>query len=73
MKSLALLLSLLAAALQPAFSADALTRHELTVDGVTREALDRMSISAAENVLSVFDGTPIIANVVNAEVLTKGR
>ena len=39
MKSLALLLSLLAAALQPAFSADALTRHELTVDGVTREAL----------------------------------
>ena len=41
--------------------------------GVTREALDRMSISAAENVLSVFDGTPIIANVINAEVLTKGR
>ena len=41
--------------------------------GVTREALDRMSISAAENVLSVFDGTPIIANVINAEVLPKGR
>ena len=39
MKSLALLLSLLAAALHPAFSADALTRHEVTVDGVTREAL----------------------------------
>ena len=39
MKSLALLLSLLAAALQTAFSADALTRHEVTVDGVTREAI----------------------------------
>lgn len=39
MKSPALLLSLLLAALHPAFAADALVRHELTVDGVAREAL----------------------------------
>ncbi len=39
MKTLPLLLSLLVAALQSTFSADALTRHEFTVDGVVREAL----------------------------------
>ena len=41
--------------------------------GVTREALDRMSIAAAENVLSVFDGMPILANVINPEVLHRTR
>jgi polyhydroxybutyrate depolymerase len=39
MKSLALVLPLLFAALHSAFAADALVRHELTVDGVVREAL----------------------------------
>ena len=37
--------------------------------GVTVEALDRMSIAAVENILSVFDGRPIVANCVNREVL----
>ena len=37
--------------------------------GVTREALERMSIACAENVLSVFDGRPIVGNVINKEVL----
>ena len=37
--------------------------------GVTREALHRMSIVAVENVLSVFDGHPIKANVINKQVL----
>ena len=39
--------------------------------GVTREALERMSIVCAENVLSVFDGRPIAANVINKEVLAR--
>ena len=39
MKTLPLLLSLVLFALRPAFAADELTRHEFTVDGVTREAL----------------------------------
>ena len=38
------------------------------VAGVTREAMDRMGLQAAENVLSVFDGRPISENVVNPEV-----
>ena len=37
--------------------------------GVTREALDRMSIVSVENVLSVFDGRPIVGNVINKDVL----
>lgn len=37
--------------------------------GVTQEASDRMAISAIENILSVFDGRPNAANVVNKEVL----
>ena len=37
--------------------------------GVTKEASDRMAISAIENILSVFDGRPNAANVVNKEVL----
>ena len=37
--------------------------------GVTREAFDRMAEQAALNILSVFDGRPIAANVVNREVL----
>ena len=40
--------------------------------GVTVEALDRMSITAVENILSVFDGRPIVANCVNREVLRAG-
>jgi polyhydroxybutyrate depolymerase len=39
MKTIVLLLAFFAATLRPAFSADALVRHELTVDGVVREAL----------------------------------
>lgn len=37
--------------------------------GVTREAFDRMAEQAALNILSVFDGKPIAANVVNREVV----
>ena len=37
--------------------------------GVTRESTNRMAFEAVRNVLSVFDGTPIRENVVNAEVL----
>ncbi|NOU07504.1 MAG: 3-phosphoglycerate dehydrogenase, partial [Hyphomicrobiaceae bacterium] len=37
--------------------------------GVTAESMDRMSIAAAENALSVFDGTINRANVVNQDVL----
>ena len=39
MKSLSLVFSLLVASLHPAFSAEALTRQEFTVDGVVREVL----------------------------------
>ena len=38
--------------------------------GVTKEASDRMAVSAIENILSVFDGRPNAANVVNKEVLS---
>ncbi|MDR3464627.1 MAG: hydroxyacid dehydrogenase [Xanthobacteraceae bacterium] len=37
--------------------------------GVTREALDRMGLQTARNILSVFDGEPIRANVVNPEAI----
>jgi len=37
--------------------------------GVTHEAMDRMGIATAENILSVLDGKPIRENVVNPEVL----
>lgn len=37
--------------------------------GVTKEASDRMAVTAIENILSVFDGRPIEAHVVNKEVL----
>jgi D-3-phosphoglycerate dehydrogenase / 2-oxoglutarate reductase len=37
--------------------------------GVTKEASDRMATTAIENILSVFDGRPNAANVVNKEVL----
>lgn len=40
------------------------------VAGVTREALDRMGEQTARNMLSVLDGEPIRANVINQEVLT---
>ncbi len=39
------------------------------VAGVTREALDRMGVQAARNILSVLDGAPIRENVVNQDVL----
>ena len=39
------------------------------VAGVTREALDRMGLQTARNILSALDGEPIRANVVNADVL----
>lgn len=38
--------------------------------GVTKEASDRMAVTAVENILSVFDGRPNAANVVNKEVLS---
>jgi D-3-phosphoglycerate dehydrogenase len=37
--------------------------------GVTREAMDRMGLQTAKNILSAFDGDPIKDNVVNKEVL----
>ena len=37
--------------------------------GVTKEAVERMSINAVKNILSVFDGQPIAENMVNPEVL----
>jgi D-3-phosphoglycerate dehydrogenase len=37
--------------------------------GVTREAVDAMSATAIANMLSVLDGSPVRANVVNQEVL----
>jgi D-3-phosphoglycerate dehydrogenase len=37
--------------------------------GVTQEASDRMAVTAIQNILSVFDGRPNAANVVNKEVL----
>jgi D-3-phosphoglycerate dehydrogenase len=37
--------------------------------GVTKEALERMSLQAARNILSVFDGAPIRGNIINKEVL----
>jgi len=37
--------------------------------GVTKEASDRMAVSAIENILSVFDGRVNAAHVVNKEVL----
>jgi D-3-phosphoglycerate dehydrogenase len=37
--------------------------------GVTKEASDRMAVTAIENILSVFDGRINAANVVNKEIL----
>ena len=37
--------------------------------GVTKEANDRMAIAVMENILSVFDGKPIVAHCVNKEDL----
>jgi len=37
--------------------------------GVTKEASERMAVTAIENILSVFDGRLNAANVVNKEVL----
>jgi len=39
------------------------------VAGVTREALDRMSLQTAKNMLSALDGAPIRENVINQDVL----
>ena len=39
--------------------------------GVTLEALERMSVASVHNVLSVFDGNPITANVINKDVLKR--
>jgi D-3-phosphoglycerate dehydrogenase len=37
--------------------------------GVTKEANDRMAVTAIENIMSVFDGHPNAAHVVNKELL----
>src|SRR3981189_480490 len=37
--------------------------------GVTREAVDRMSVQTARNILSALDGDPIRQNVINQDVL----
>ena len=37
--------------------------------GVTREAVDRMSVQTARNLLSALDGDPIRQNVINQDVL----
>jgi D-3-phosphoglycerate dehydrogenase len=39
------------------------------VAGVTREAVDRMSVQTARNILSALDGVPIRQNVINQDVL----
>lgn len=39
--------------------------------GVTKEAFDRMAVSAVSNLLSVLDGKPNAENVVNREVLAR--
>jgi D-3-phosphoglycerate dehydrogenase / 2-oxoglutarate reductase len=39
------------------------------VAGVTREALDRMGLQTARNMLSVLDGEPIRQNVINVDAL----
>lgn len=39
------------------------------VAGVTREALDRMGLQTAKNMLSALDGEPIRQNVINQDVL----
>jgi D-3-phosphoglycerate dehydrogenase len=39
------------------------------VAGVTREALDRMGVQTARNMLSALDGDPIRVNVINQDVL----
>lgn len=39
------------------------------VAGVTREALDRMGLQTAKNMLSALDGAPIRENVINQDVL----
>jgi D-3-phosphoglycerate dehydrogenase len=39
------------------------------VAGVTREAVDRMSVQTARNLLSALDGEPIRQNVINQDVL----
>jgi D-3-phosphoglycerate dehydrogenase len=39
------------------------------VAGVTREAVDRMSVQTARNILSALDGEPIEQNVINQDVL----
>ena len=36
--------------------------------GVTKEANDRMAVAVMENILSVFDGKPIVAHCVNREI-----
>ncbi len=36
--------------------------------GVTKEANDRMAVAVMENILSVFDGKPIVAHCVNKEI-----
>ncbi len=40
------------------------------VAGVTREALDRMGLQTAKNILSALDGDPIRENVINKDVLS---
>ncbi len=39
------------------------------IAGVTTESVERMGLQSALNVLSVFDGKPIVANMINPEVL----
>lgn len=39
------------------------------VAGVTREALDRMGLQTAKNIISALDGVPIRENVINQDVL----
>ncbi|MEO1694557.1 MAG: NAD(P)-dependent oxidoreductase [Pseudomonadota bacterium] len=46
--------------------ADVITSPHMA--GVTREALERMGINAVNNILSVFDGAPIVENTINADV-----
>lgn len=40
--------------------------------GVTKESIDRMDVNAVRNILSIFDGNPLVENAVNREVFGVG-
>ena len=60
-------------ATEPASADNPLFKHENIITaphmaGVTREAIRRMGVAAVRNIFSVFDGAPIMENVINPEI-----